>query len=107
MTPRLLERYRNEIAPKLREEFSFGNLHQVPRMTKIVVNMGLGEAAANPGERARSHHWAEGVDPEGAQIRRQLQAPRGPGDRLLRDPSQCAYVGVLRSFDECVIAQSA
>ena len=48
MTPRLLERYRKEIAPKLQEEFSFKNQHQIPKLTKIVVNMGLGEAAANP-----------------------------------------------------------
>jgi large subunit ribosomal protein L5 len=47
-TPRLLERYRGEIVPKLTEEFSYGNHHQVPRLTKIVVNIGLGEAAANP-----------------------------------------------------------
>jgi large subunit ribosomal protein L5 len=46
--PRLLERYQNEIAPKLREEFSFDNQHQIPVLTKIVVNIGLGEAAANP-----------------------------------------------------------
>ncbi|MBW2543524.1 MAG: 50S ribosomal protein L5 [Deltaproteobacteria bacterium] len=48
MTPRLLERYRETIIPKLKEEFSYSNAHQVPTMTKIVVNMGLGEAAANP-----------------------------------------------------------
>jgi large subunit ribosomal protein L5 len=48
MTPRLLERYRSEIVPKLREEFSFKNPHQIPNLTKIVVNIGLGEAAANP-----------------------------------------------------------
>jgi large subunit ribosomal protein L5 len=48
VTPRLLERYRGEIVSKLTEEFSFRNVHQVPRLEKIVVNMGVGEAAANP-----------------------------------------------------------
>ena len=48
MAPRLLERYRQEIVPKLQEEFSFKNQHQIPALTKIVVNMGIGEAAANP-----------------------------------------------------------
>ena len=48
MVPRLLERYRGEITSKLREEFSYENVHQVPRLEKIVVNMGIGEAAANP-----------------------------------------------------------
>ena len=43
--PRLKERYRAEIAPALREEFSYGNVMQIPGLTKIVVNMGVGEAA--------------------------------------------------------------
>ena len=43
--PRLKERYRNEIAPALRDEFSYGNVMQIPALTKIVVNMGVGEAA--------------------------------------------------------------
>jgi len=44
-TPRLKERYVNEIAPGLRDEFGFPNVMQVPTLTKIVVNMGVGEAA--------------------------------------------------------------
>ncbi|MDR1441376.1 MAG: 50S ribosomal protein L5 [Bifidobacteriaceae bacterium] len=43
--PRLRVRYRQEIAPALRDEFSLGNINQVPGLTKIVVNMGVGEAA--------------------------------------------------------------
>jgi large subunit ribosomal protein L5 len=43
--PRLKERYQNQIAPALREEFGFANVMQVPTLTKIVVNMGVGEAA--------------------------------------------------------------
>lgn len=48
MTPRLLERYRDEVVPKLREEFSYENVHQVPTLVKTVVNIGLGEATQNP-----------------------------------------------------------
>ena len=48
MTPRLLELYRKEVIPKLSEEFGYKNVHQVPTLSKIVVNIGLGEAAANP-----------------------------------------------------------
>ena len=44
MTPRLLERYRSEIVPKLSQEFGFTNVHQVPRITKVTLNMGVGEA---------------------------------------------------------------
>ena len=47
MTPRLLERYRGEVAAKLKDEFSYTNPHQVPSLTKIVVNVGLGEATQN------------------------------------------------------------
>ncbi len=43
--PRLKLRYREEIASALREEFGYANVMQVPSLTKIVVNMGVGEAA--------------------------------------------------------------
>jgi large subunit ribosomal protein L5 len=45
VTPRLKTRYREEIVPALRSEFEIGNVMQVPGLTKIVVNMGVGEAA--------------------------------------------------------------
>ena len=48
MAPRMLEFYRQEVIPKLSKEFGYGNVHQVPKLTKIVVNVGLGEATANP-----------------------------------------------------------
>jgi large subunit ribosomal protein L5 len=43
--PRLKMRYREEIVPRLREEFQYANVMQVSRLTKIVVNMGVGDAA--------------------------------------------------------------
>jgi large subunit ribosomal protein L5 len=43
--PRLKARYRAEIVDTLREEFGYSNVMQVPRLTKIVVNMGVGDAA--------------------------------------------------------------
>ena len=43
--PRLKTRYREEILPALREQFDYANVMQVPGLTKIVVNMGVGEAA--------------------------------------------------------------
>ena len=48
MMPRLLELYHKEVIPKLSEEFGYKNVHQVPTLSKIVVNIGLGEATANP-----------------------------------------------------------
>jgi large subunit ribosomal protein L5 len=44
---RLQERYQNEVVPALRKEFGYKNVMAVPRLTKIVVNMGLGEATQN------------------------------------------------------------
>ncbi|WP_395110058.1 50S ribosomal protein L5 [Actinomadura sp. SCN-SB] len=43
--PRLKVRYREEIAPAMREQFGYANVMQIPGLTKIVVNMGVGEAA--------------------------------------------------------------
>ncbi len=43
--PRLKQRFREEIAPAIREEFGYPNVMQVPGLVKIVVNMGVGEAA--------------------------------------------------------------
>jgi large subunit ribosomal protein L5 len=45
VTPRLKTRYREEILPALQSEFDITNVMQVPGLTKIVVNMGVGEAA--------------------------------------------------------------
>lgn len=46
--PRLVERYKSDIAPKLMKRFGYKNQMQLPRLKKIVVNVGLGEATANP-----------------------------------------------------------
>jgi large subunit ribosomal protein L5 len=45
--PRLQERYRQVLRPALRQEFGYRNLMEVPRLEKIVINMGVGEAAAD------------------------------------------------------------
>jgi large subunit ribosomal protein L5 len=43
-TPRMKQRYRDELRPQLQEELGLDNIMQVPRLEKIVVNMGVGEA---------------------------------------------------------------
>ena len=45
--PRLKERFRNEIVPQMMREFSYANNMEVPRLQKIVLNIGLGEALVN------------------------------------------------------------
>jgi len=47
VVPRLLVKYRNEVAPALRQQFQLGNPMQTPRLSKIVVNMGIGKAVEN------------------------------------------------------------
>ncbi len=44
----LHERYKNEVVPALRKSFGYKNIMQVPRIEKIVVNIGMGEALDNP-----------------------------------------------------------
>lgn len=44
----LRERYYKDVRAKLLERFKYKNIHQVPKIEKIAVNMGLGEAVANP-----------------------------------------------------------
>ncbi len=45
MQPRLLEYYRNEVIPKLKKQFGYTSIMQVPHIEKITINMGVGEAA--------------------------------------------------------------
>ncbi|MDY6862118.1 MAG: 50S ribosomal protein L5 [Thermodesulfobacteriota bacterium] len=45
--PRLKERYKKEIIPDLMKAFAYKNIMEVPRLEKIVINMGLGEAINN------------------------------------------------------------
>src|SRR5262245_50109496 len=45
--PRLLELYRKEIVPKLKKQFGYASVMQVPHIEKITINMGVGEAAAD------------------------------------------------------------
>ena len=46
-TPRLKEKYKSEIVPQLEQELNIANINQVPKLTKIVVIMGVGAAAAD------------------------------------------------------------
>ena len=48
MSPRVKEEYQKEITPALIKEYSLKNVMRVPKLVKVVVNMGVGEAIANP-----------------------------------------------------------
>ncbi len=47
MAARFKEQYKTEVVPALMERFGYGNINEVPRLEKIVVNMGVGEAVAD------------------------------------------------------------
>jgi large subunit ribosomal protein L5 len=47
MTPRLKEKYTKEIVPAMMKEFAYGNIMEVPKVEKVVLNVGLGEAIQN------------------------------------------------------------
>jgi large subunit ribosomal protein L5 len=44
---RLREKYRKDVAPALKKEFGYTNVNAIPKVTKVVINMGLGEATSN------------------------------------------------------------
>jgi large subunit ribosomal protein L5 len=48
VAPRFIGKYKNDVTPALIKQFSYKNPNQVPRLQKIVVNMGLGAAVTNP-----------------------------------------------------------
>jgi len=48
VAPRFKERYRAEVVPALMERFGYANVHEVPKLEKIVVNMGVGGATQDP-----------------------------------------------------------
>ena len=45
--PRLKDKYKSEVAPALKEKFQYPNVMQVPKLEKVVINMGLGDAKDN------------------------------------------------------------
>ena len=45
---RLKEKYRTEVIPAMQQRFSYDNIMEVPKLSKVVVNIGMGEAIANP-----------------------------------------------------------
>lgn len=45
---RLKDKYANDIIPTLKEKFQYGNIMEVPKLAKVVINMGMGEAISNP-----------------------------------------------------------
>ena len=94
MTPRLLDRYRTEIAPALLAEFSYGNIHQVPMVSKVVVNVGVGEATQNPKLLERAAEELGQITGQKARIRR---AKKSVSNFKLREGQAIGAMVTLRS----------
>ncbi len=96
--PRMLQRYRTEVRAKLQQEFGYKNVMQIPKLEKIVINMGVGEATGDQkkldaavAELNADRRPAPGQD-GGEEGDRRLQDPQGPADRLQGHAPQGAHV---------------
>ena len=76
MAPRLKEKYYNELAAKLKDELGIENVNDIPKLEKIVVNMGVGDAATDS-----KLMDAAVEDLRGQEIHRNLQAACRHADR--------------------------
>src|SRR5712675_1692204 len=97
--PRLREQFDKEIRGKLTEQFGYANVMQVPRLEKVVLNMGVGEAV---NDRKKAELAVADRRPEGdrdlfADRDCDLQAARKPADRLQGNAAQGQDVRVCRS----------
>ena len=99
---RLKEFYRETVVPKLKKDLRLTNAMQVPKITKITVNMGVGEAVAD--RKVMDAAVADltkitGQKPlsQVEEVDRVVQAAREPGDRLQGDAARRAHVRVPRS----------
>src|SRR6266851_2649626 len=85
--PRLLDYYEQRVRSKLAQQFGLENPHRIPRLLKIVLNVGMGDAIKNPkgleaaGGARRHLRPATGGD-EGQEVDRELQPPARDGGGL-------------------------
>ena len=103
--PRLKQRYREEIRDTLFKEFGYANVMQIPGVVKVVVNMGVGDAARDAkliNGAVNDLALITGQKPEvrkRPQVDRTVQAARGHADRRACDAAWRPDVGVPRPAD--------
>lgn len=79
-TPRLKSDYQARIRAELKTKFGYTNEMQIPKLDKIVLNMGIGEAVADSKKAnaapqgSDGYRWSEGCRHQGSQLDRRLQA---------------------------------
>ena len=92
--PRMRDRFRTAVIPALMKERGYTNPFQVPRLEKIVINMGVGEGKENAKvldfavADLAGDHGPEARGDAGEEVDRQLQAPRELADRLQGDAAR-------------------
>lgn len=97
--PRLKTKYNNEVKQQLQDKFQYENVMMIPKFEKIVVNMGVGEAATDSKAigrcRARParHHRPAADDHPCPQVHRYLPPARWYADRLPRLPCVATVCG--------------
>ena len=102
MAARLREHYLKKVVPALTKEFGYKNVMAVPKIEKISVNIGLGEATQNAKlmdgavNELGADRRAEAGDHQGAQVDRGVQAARRHGDRLHGDAARRPHVRISR-----------
>ena len=105
---RLQQVYKDQVVPKLQEQFQYTNVMQVPRVKKITLNMGVGEAVADKKQienAVRDMTAIAGQKPVVTKSRKSIagvQNSRWLADRLQSDATRTAYVGVYGSPDLAV-----
>ena len=115
--PRLKTKYNNEVKQQLQDKFQYENVMMIPKFEKIVVNMGVGEAATDskaidgavrdlraitgqqPVNTPAPQSVTKADDHPCPQVHRYLPPARWYADRLQGYPAWRPYVGVLRSSD--------
>ena len=106
---RLKERYEKEVIPALKKEFGYTNVMAVPKIEKVVVNMGLGEATSNVEDhrhrrrRAGAITGQKPVTRRAEEVDRAVQGPQGPARGHDRHAARRAHVGVPRSPDDIAL----
>ncbi|MCL4240577.1 MAG: 50S ribosomal protein L5 [Dehalococcoidia bacterium] len=93
MPPRMKERYQSDVAPALREQYSYGNVMEIPRITKINVNIGLGEALTDANALDKAADEVAAITGQKAMITR---AKRSIANFRLREGNPIGVMTTLR-----------
>ena len=99
--PRLKTKYLNEVKGQLQEKFQYKNVMMIPKIEKIVVNMGVGEAATDSKAIDGAVRDLRAITGQRPQVHRVLPPARRHADRRQGHPARRPHVGVPRPPHRC------